>query len=138
MVAALGLPLTKWAKGQSVMHKTPADKPVSVKGGVWFTAAVINTPKGGKFLHSFQVRMPADPKVEAEVQLVRVGWSGLSKEDSTGHNAVMPARKWGAEWHRWRTPIEHPIYGGGPVAFRIKLSSGTHQMRFVCKSTRLG
>jgi hypothetical protein len=136
----IGLPLDRWPVGESIMHKTPLtlSKQALVTGGQWYTVATLVTPKGGKFLHSLQVRMPAGVDLEAEVELVRLGWPGLAREDSTGHNTVPPAVKWaGIGWRRWRTPISHAIDGGGPVAHRILLPPGEHRMRFVAKATRL-
>lgn len=131
-----GLPLTKWPVGKSLMHKTPLGKPVKVKGGTWYTVAVFDTPKGGKFHHTLQVRMPAGVGA-AEVELVRLGWPGLAEEDSTGHNPVPAAVKMFGTWRRWRTPIQHPIDGGGKVAHRILMPAGVHTMRFVAKATRV-
>lgn len=132
----IGRPLAKWPVGKSLMHKTPVSKPVTVDGGTWHTVAIINTPAGGKFHHTLQVRMPANVG-DAEVELVRLGWPGLGKEDSTGHNTVPAAVKMFGAWRRWRTPIQHPIDGGGPVAYRILMPAGAHAMRFVAKATRI-
>ena len=137
-IPRLGKTLAKWAVGKSLMHKTPLtrSKQAVVKGGKWYTVCIIDTPDGGKFHHTLQVRMPAGVGA-AEVELVRLGWLGLAKEDSTGHNSVDPAVKMFGGWRRWRTPIQHPIDGGGKVAYRILMPAGTHRMRFVAKATRI-
>jgi hypothetical protein len=124
-------------QGKTVMHKTPVTKPVTVVGGKWYTAATIVIPKGGEYACTMQVRMPAKA-ADAECELVRLGWEGLSKEDSTGHNQADAAHKMYGVWMRWRTPIQgHTISGGGKLAFRILMPPGTHVTRFVCKATRV-
>lgn len=119
----------------SPMYKTPLAKPVTVTGGQEYTAAVLDLP-AGRYICTFQVRMPKGVGA-AEAELVRLGWPGLTKEDSTGHNPVPAASRMFGVWRRWRTPIEHSMDGGGKVAFRIVLPAGSHPMRFVCKATRI-
>jgi hypothetical protein len=119
------------------MHKTPVIAPVTVVGDRWYTAAVINIPKGGEYALTLQVRMPGGVG-EAESELVRLNWPGLAKQDSTGHNQVDAANKMAGVWRRWRTPIQgHTIAGGGPVAFQILMPPGNHKQRFVAKATRV-
>lgn len=124
--------------GATTQHKVPVDTPVTVVGAQWYTAAVIDIPKGGEYALTFQVRMPKGVG-NGEVELVRLGWPGLAKQDSTGHNVALAAVvASNGELRRWRTPIQgHLIVGGGPVAFRILMPKGNHKQRFVCKATRV-
>jgi hypothetical protein len=125
----------------SPYHKTPLEAPVSVVAGKPFTAASIILPEG-RYICTLQVRMPTDLDNVGEVELVRVRGANsypkqTSAEDSTGHGVALPARKIGDKWYRWRTPIEHPIDGGGRVDFRIVLTESSDNMRFVVKATRV-
>lgn len=123
----------------SPYHKTPVTKPVTVVGSAKpYVAAILDLPEG-RYLCSFQVRMPAGAG-DAEAEIVRLNFPGLAARDSTGHNPVPRARKLYDKWWRWRSPIEHSIAvpeGGGKVSFEITMPPGVHKMRFVCKATRL-
>lgn len=122
--------------GKTTLHKVPLSDPVAVADAETYTAATIVIPSPGEYLLTFQVRMPADLVSTAEVEFVRLGWEGLAKADSTGHNKVDPAEKINGEWYRWRT-FNHAISGGGPVAFNIIMPKGYEKMRFVCKALRI-
>jgi hypothetical protein len=124
--------------GATAMTKTPVDKPVTIPGGVWVTMAVITLPDTGEYSVSMQVRSPAGSGA-GRVQLVRLGWPGLAKEDSTGHNPTAAASVVGKETHRWCTPIQgHVMAGGGPVAFQYMLPAGSHKpVRAVCKAVKV-
>jgi N-acetylmuramoyl-L-alanine amidase len=122
--------------GKSVVHKVPLSDPVAVDSAKTYTVATIDIPKGGTYIVTLQVRMPADLTSTAEADFVRLGWVDLAKGDSTGNNPIPPATKNKDVWYRWRT-INHVMEGGGPVAFNIIMPKGNSKMRFVAKAVRV-
>jgi hypothetical protein len=122
--------------GKTVEYKVPLSKPVALEKLKTYTAATIVIPSGGVYLVTLQTRMPANETTEAEMEFVRLGWPGLDKEDSTGHNHIPHSEKWASTWHRWRT-MNHAIAGGGPLAYNIILDAAYSEMRFVAKATRI-
>ncbi len=118
-------------------YKTPLESPITVAGGPKpYRVAITDLPAGGLYLLSLQVRMPKKTIAPAELEMVRLGWPGLAKEDGTGHNPIPSATQISGEWHRWRT-TNHAIKGGGRVAFDIYMPPGAHPMRFVAKAERI-
>ena len=113
--------LMAWAVGARKMIKTPIGKSIPVMGGKWVTVATIRLPKGGSYTCSLQVRMPRGVAA-GEARLARLGWGtvGPGEIDDTAQNPIMPA----SLVQRWRTPIEHNLVGGGPLAFQVKLDPG--------------
>lgn len=134
-VTAQGVPVAATFKHGS-LYKVPLAKPLNLTARkAPYDIAIVDLPAGKECLLTLQVRTLKSVKVAPlEVELVRLGWPGLAKEDSTGHAQIPPASKpWGV-WHRWRT-VNHAIKGGGKVAFRVYLPEGSSgAYRFVCKS----
>lgn len=118
------------------MYKTPLAKPLKLKARkAPYEIAVVNLPKGVECELVFQVRTLKGVKVPVEVEFARLGWGADGQPtDETGHNQIAPASCSFGVWHRWRS-TNHPLRGGGPVAFRVYIPEGASgSYRFVCKS----
>ena len=136
----LGLSLDKWPIGKRVMDKVGAHTDpnwFTVQGGDWVTLAIIDLPAGGSFGCELQVRMPRGVAA-GEARLGRMAWgdAGPGQIDDTGHNPIPAAGVIAGVIFRWRTPINHNIVGGGPLAYQIFMPPGVHKMRFVAKAVR--
>lgn len=122
--------------GSVVEYKVPLGAEVAVPSGERYAVCTVNLPKGGRYLLTMQVRMPADTTSAARIEMTRINWPGLAKRDSTGHNRVPSAEKINGEWFRWNT-FNHCISGGGDVEFNIIMPKGNSKMRFVVKVERI-
>lgn len=114
--------MSPWPEGAAVIIDRTADgKPVKVAAGGYVELGRIILPADGRFLPSAAIRLPAG--TWARWRFARIGWGG----DPDGHDEIgcallAPAPDGLATSH---TPAGHPIKGGGPLAFEIKVYGAT-------------
>lgn len=119
-----------------VSRKAADGNALTLTVGDWATVASIDIPAPGHYLNTMQTRLPGG--LWAEARMVRIGWgTDPDGRDQTGLR-IIHARPDGRDTSDSYT---HPIKGGGPLAFRLKLHGAPEGTEvevptIICKSFR--
>lgn len=106
--------LADWPEGAGALQDLSG---VRVQTGAYRRLGTIILPKGGTFLPSAAIRLPEG--CWARWRFARIGWgSDPDGHDETGAQPLLPAPDGAATSY---TPAGHPMSGGGPLAFEIKV-----------------
>lgn len=120
-------PVAKWpAVGSKKVIEIPK---LALTPGKYAVATRITLPPG-EYLLTLQGRLPAG--AYARVEFVRVGWgSDPDGRDQTGSTPWTPPDPLATSFSH-----THPISGGGPVEYMVKIVGGASATSVVCKAVR--